>query len=84
MTSLLRQLKSGIPSFNFISNRPTTYLGRWKIENDIKTYRKADYANNDHCGVCSFSIDKNESIESVDDDNESYYSYFMVESIPDK
>ena len=94
MTSLFRQLKSVFPPFNRIISQQTPYLGRWKKENDSKTYRKADYANNDHCGVCSFSIEHTPSKvqsmtqiiekEKVDDCNESYYSYSVVESIPDK
>lgn len=92
MTSLFRQLKYVFSPFNRITSQQTTYLGRWKKENDSKTYRKADYANNDHCGVCSFSIEhtpsKTQSItqtaETVDDNDESYYSYSVVESIPDK
>ncbi len=28
-------------------------LGRWKRENEQKTNLKIDYANDDHCGVCS-------------------------------
>jgi hypothetical protein len=92
MISLLRQLKYGISSFNLITNHQTPYLGRWKLENDSKTYRKADYANNDHCGVCTFSIEhapsklqsKPQKIEKIDDYEESYYSYYVVESIPDK
>jgi len=30
-------------------------LGRWKRENEQKTNLKIDYANDDHCGVCSSS-----------------------------
>ena len=30
-------------------------LGRWKREDDQKTNLKIDYANDDHCGVCSSS-----------------------------
>lgn len=34
-------------------------LGRWKRENEQKTNLKIDYANDDHCGVCSsYSNDK--------------------------
>ncbi len=28
-------------------------LGRWSNENHIKTNIKVDYANEDHCGVCT-------------------------------
>ena len=92
MTSLFRQLKYGFSPFNLITSQQTPYLVRWKKENDSKTYRKADYANNDHCGVCSFSIEYTPSkthspvqiIEKVDDCDESYYSYSVIESIPDK
>ena len=88
MTSLFHQLKYVFSPFNRITSQQTPYLGRWKKENDSKTYRKADYANNDHCGVCSFSIEhtpsKTQTAETVDDNDESYYSYYVVESIPDK
>ena len=92
MTSLFRQLKYGFSSFNLTTSEQTLYLGRWKKENDSKTYRKADYANNDHCGICSFSIEYTPSkthpsiktSEKVDDCDESYYSYSVVEFIPDK
>jgi hypothetical protein len=92
MTSLFRQLKSVFPPFNFSTSQQIPYLGRWKKENESKTYRKADYANNDHCGVCSFSIEYTPSktqsttqiIEKVEQSDESYYSYSVVESIPDK
>jgi len=29
-------------------------LGRWKLENNSKTFQKVDYANVDHCGTCSY------------------------------
>lgn len=92
MSSLFRQLKYGFSPFNRITSQETPYLGRWRNENDSKTYRKADYANNDHCGVCSFSIDSKppktlsskQTIENLEHCDESYYSYYMIESIPDK
>ena len=28
-------------------------LGRWSIDNDEKAFKKADYSNEDNCGVCS-------------------------------
>lgn len=46
---------------SFFNNRvsPVNHLGRWKRENEQKTNLKIDYANDDHCGVCSsYSNDK--------------------------
>ena len=39
---------------SFFNNRVSP-LGRWKRENEQKTNLKIDYANDDHCGVCSSS-----------------------------
>jgi hypothetical protein len=67
----------------FNSIESTKYLGRWRLENEHKTYLKADYANDDHCGVCSY-YEKNivDSYESYNDNND-YYSLFLIESTPD-
>jgi hypothetical protein len=43
-----------ISSFFKTRNSPLN-LGRWKRENEQKTNLKIDYANDDHCGVCSSS-----------------------------
>ena len=41
---------------SFFNNRVSPVnLGRWKRENEQKTNLKIDYANDDHCGVCSSS-----------------------------
>lgn len=34
-------------------------LGRWTNENSKKTKLKIDYANEDHCGVCTKLLEKN-------------------------
>jgi hypothetical protein len=36
-------------------------LGRWANENSKKTKLKIDYANEDHCGVCTKLLEKNVS-----------------------
>jgi hypothetical protein len=54
----------------------TRYLGRWKIENEHKTNLKADYANDDHCGVCSSFIPSY-------NDQDDYYMTYMIESVQD-
>jgi hypothetical protein len=50
-------------------------LGRWKIENEDKTNLKADYANDDHCGICS-------QFTQLDQYEEEYRMH-MIEFIQD-
>lgn len=50
-------------------------LGRWKIENEDKTNLKADYANDDHCGICSHFVQH--------DRYEDEYRMHMIEFIQD-
>jgi hypothetical protein len=68
------------------SFRPN-YLGRWKIENEYRTNLKADYANDDHCGVCSSFTQKNKDQhldKDVDKDKyEDDYSIFLIEYTQD-
>ncbi len=80
MFNLLKTLNSISKRF-FNTFETPKYLGRWKIENEYKTNLKADYANDDHCGVCSFV----KKIESDDDtyESEEYYSVFLIESLQD-
>lgn len=59
----------------------TKYLGRWRIENEHKTNLKADYANDDHCGVCSGFTSKN--IMKKKDFDDEYYSMFLIEFVQD-
>ena len=42
--------------FNTIVNKELNKftLGRWRLENNKKTYIKTDFANHDHCGTCQF------------------------------
>ena len=40
-----------------IKNQKIT-LGRWSNENQKKTDLKVDYANEDHCGVCTNLLKK--------------------------
>lgn len=50
-----------VKKFDFVSwlknfkNKKTQQitLGRWTNENNKKTNLKIDYANEDHCGVCT-------------------------------
>lgn len=59
----------------------TQCLGRWKIENEYKTNLKADYANDDHCGVCTMT---KQNMDSDDDDiDDKYYSMYVIDNIQD-
>jgi hypothetical protein len=60
-----------------MSNLEQQHLGRWKIESEYKTNLKADYANDDHSGVC-FTANA-----TSDMDDETYYSMFLIESVQD-
>ena len=42
------------------TNTQQITLGRWSNENKKKTNLKVDYANEDHCGVCT-NLLKNEN-----------------------
>lgn len=50
-------------SLQALKNRIThayqpTMLGRWAREScDIKTYRRVDLTNEDHCGVCNYQLE---------------------------
>lgn len=46
--------------FKYFTNTKTQQirLGRWSNENVKKTNLKVDYANEDHCGVCTGLINK--------------------------
>ncbi len=45
---------------NFINKKTQQItLGRWSYENPKKTDLKIDYANEDHCGVCTNLLKKN-------------------------
>ena len=46
--------------FNLLMNIKSNKisLGRWSNENLNKTNLKVDYANEDHCGVCTSFIKK--------------------------
>jgi hypothetical protein len=74
-------LKNIYKSTFFYPSAFSTYLGRWKIENEHKTNLKADYANDDHCGICSMN-NKNNEYEFTNDDND-YYSMYMIEFVQD-
>jgi hypothetical protein len=59
MSSTLYTMKLIITSLQILKARITytykpTALGRWTREScDIKTYRRVDLTNEDHCGVCN-------------------------------
>ena len=40
-------------------NSDKLQLGRWTNENSKRTKLKIDYANEDHCGVCTKLLEKN-------------------------
>ena len=45
---------------NLLNKSPVKItLGRWSKENTRKTNLKVDYANEDHCGVCSSLLKNN-------------------------
>ena len=58
-------------------------LGRWNVEHDEKAFLKADYTNEDHCGVCNSMReeflkkyeDKKEEIKNKKKLSESYDDY---------
>lgn len=53
------------------------YLGRWSIENSYTTInQKVDYANEDHCGVCSNGVKQNRNKDEYEDIDE-YIRYMM-------
>lgn len=58
MRTVINFLKSIYTEFTTISSLfnskvSPVNLGRWKREDEQKTNLKIDYANDDHCGVCS-------------------------------
>ncbi len=53
ITTSLQALKNRITH----SYQPTI-LGRWTREScNIKTYRRVDLTNEDHCGVCNYQLE---------------------------
>lgn len=40
-------------------NSDKLQLGRWTNENSKRTKLKIDYANEDHCGICTKLLEKN-------------------------
>jgi hypothetical protein len=59
-------------------------LGRWKLETCVnKTNSKIDYANEDHCGVCSDNKPTNNIVVIIpitptsEDENDDYLRYMM-------
>jgi hypothetical protein len=62
---VLTIIKRKFYSIDFIKNlfnksQIKITLGRWSNENIYKTNLKVDYANEDHCGVCT-SLLKNDN-----------------------
>ena len=57
-------------SLQALKNRIThsyqpTILGRWTREScDIKTYRRVDLTNEDHCGVCNYQLENMATISN--------------------
>jgi hypothetical protein len=51
------------------------YLGRWGFENEAKTILKIDYANIDHCGVCTMEIIEH---SEKDKEKEEFYRPFTI------
>ncbi len=48
-----------LKNMNIFNSLNPTILGRWKLENNTRTFQKVDYANVDHCGSCKLhSISK--------------------------
>ena len=60
-------------SLQFVKKRLTylpqpTMLGRWAREScDTKTYRRVDLTNEDHCGVCNYSVTAYENNKDTKD-----------------
>uniref|UniRef100_A0A6C0KT22 Uncharacterized protein n=1 Tax=viral metagenome TaxID=1070528 RepID=A0A6C0KT22_9ZZZZ len=75
MLSLIKRISPSLFRTSVFQN--ANYLGRWKLENENKTYLKADYANNDHCS-CSHLPTEDNTYDDVDD-----YSPFLVEFVQD-
>jgi hypothetical protein len=60
ITTSLQALKNRITH----SYQPTM-LGRWAREScDIKTYRRVDLTNEDHCGVCNYQLENMTTISN--------------------
>jgi hypothetical protein len=50
----------------FVLKEPTKIMGRWHVEKcDIKTNKKIDFANEDHCGPCGNETIKNNPEEEA-------------------
>lgn len=75
--------------FHSLSAKEVRVLGRWTLETCVsKINSKVDYANEDHCGVCSSSTSKDYAsnkiiivklhINSEEDDNIDEYIRYMM------
>lgn len=62
-----------------------TPLGRWKIvTNKTQLDLKINYANEDHCGVCSEYITPTKKDDLIVTNIETeYYKYMIIDSKPD-
>ncbi len=67
-----------------LSTQERRILGRWKLENcSSKTNYKVDYANEDHCGVCSdnrfkeYALKKNNVQQEYNQEIEEYIRYMF-------
>ena len=87
MNTFIRQLRN-IPfgKINeYLRSNPVEkkLLGRWGVDHDIQAEIKADYTNEDHCGVCNSMReeflkkyeDKKEEIKNEKKLSESYDDY---------
>lgn len=67
-----------------LSNQEPRILGRWKLENCIRTINnKVDLANEDHCGICQeYRLAKvNDTVKQTEQDDisedDEYIRYMM-------
>jgi hypothetical protein len=52
-----------------VSRGSAAALGRWSIETcNNKTYKKVDFANEDHCGTCSNEKQPSSNFAIINDD----------------
>ena len=92
MNKFIRQLRN-IPfgKINeYLRSNPVEkkLLGRWGVDHDIQAEIKADYTNEDHCGVCNslrenFIKKREENIEQskikkYNEINEDYKTPFLM------
>lgn len=63
---MFRYLKELNKIIKLMKNNQRTNLGRWNIENcNVKTNRKIDFANEDHCGPCGNNLLNNQVNKTI-------------------